>query len=105
MKAKIWQRRGCTMKRSLGKLSKRTRLLRKRSRTELTVSGRLKSFKLGDSVHLTPRGGKSMPHPRYRGRTGRVVGMRGSAYEVEITDMNAVKRLIIDGVHLTKVRV
>ena len=91
------------VKRSLGKLSKRSRLLRKRSRTSLTVSRRLKSFKVGDPVHLTHIHTKSMPHPRYRGRTGTVVGLQGSAYVVEITDMNAVKRLVVDGLHLTKV--
>ena len=92
------------MRRSLGKLSKRTRLLRKRSRSSLTVSHRLRPFKVGDRVHLTPISTRSMPHPRYRGRTGAVVGLQGSAYVVEITDYNAVKRLVIEGVHLTKVK-
>ena len=91
------------VRRSLGKLSKRSRLLRRRSRTSLSVSQRLKQLSVGDKVHLTHMPGRSMPHPRYRGRTGSVVGLRGSAYVVEIADHNMIKRLVIEGAHLTKV--
>ncbi|MDO8339202.1 MAG: hypothetical protein Q7T16_00940 [Candidatus Burarchaeum sp.] len=91
------------MRRSLGKLSKRTRLLRRRSRTSLSVSQRLKQLAVGDEVHLTHMTSRSMPHPRYRGRTGTIVGKQGSAYLVRIADHNMIKRLVIEGVHLTKV--
>ena len=91
------------MKRSLGKLSKRSRLLRRRSRTSLSVSRRLKQLAVGDKVHLTHMTSRSMPHPRYRGRTGTIVGKQGSAYLVEVGDYNMTKTLVIEGVHLTKV--
>ncbi|VVC03461.1 50S ribosomal protein L21e [Candidatus Burarchaeum australiense] len=91
------------MKRSLGRLSKRSRLLRKRSRTTLTVSRKLKVLNVGDRVHITQASSRSMPHPRYRGKTGMIIGLRGSSYLVEVADHNMVKRLVIDGVDLTKV--
>ena len=91
------------MRRSLGKLSKRSRLLRRRSRTSLSVSQRLKVLAVGDKVHLTHISTRSMPHPRYRGRTGTIVGKQGGAYIIEVGDYNATKRLVIEGVHLTKV--
>ena len=91
------------MRRSLGKLSKRSRLLRRRSRTSLSVSQRLKVLAVGDKVHLTHISTRSMPHPRYRGRTGTIVGKQGGAYIIEVGDYNATKRLVIEGVHLPKV--
>jgi len=43
---------------------------------------------------------RGMPHPRYQGRTGIVVGYRGSAAEVEIGKGKNAKRLIVHPVHL-----
>ncbi|MEM3030777.1 MAG: 50S ribosomal protein L21e [Candidatus Micrarchaeia archaeon] len=93
------------MKRSLGKLSKRSRLLRRRaSARRLGTSALLRRFAQGERVAIQARGGHAgMPHPRYRGRTGRVVGMQGSAYIVEIQDGGAAKRLVVPGVHLVRV--
>jgi len=93
------------MKRSLGKLSKRSRLLRRRAGARrLGVGALLKKFMDGAEVSIQPVLGYSgMPHPRYRGRTGRIIGMMGNAYIVEIADGRAVKRLTIPGVHLRRV--
>jgi len=92
------------MKRSLGKLSKRSRLLRRRTRVVASVASAMEQFADGQRVHVTPISNRSMPHPRYRGRTGVVVGKRGGAYVVELNDFNAVKRLVIDGAHLTRAK-
>ena len=62
-----------------------------------------KLWAVGDKVHLTHISTRSMPHPRYRGRTGTIVGKQGGAYIIEVGDYNATKRLVIEGVHLTKV--
>lgn len=89
------------VKRSLGKLSKRTRLLRKKTRTKLSVGRIMREFNEGDRVSLDyVAGQQGMPHPRYRGRSGVIVGKRGNAYIVEIRDMTAIKHLIVPGVHL-----
>ncbi|MEM4389325.1 MAG: 50S ribosomal protein L21e [Candidatus Micrarchaeia archaeon] len=93
------------MKRSLGKLSKRSRLLGRRARARrLGTSALLKKFAQGERVAIQLRSDyPGMPHPRYRGRTGLVVGMQGDAYIVEIQDGRGVKRLTVPGVHLVKV--
>jgi large subunit ribosomal protein L21e len=89
------------MRRSLGKMSKRSRLLRRKSK--LGATKLLQNFELGDIVHIDLQTGYSgMPHPRYRGRSGSIVGKRGEAYVVEIQVMRAKKRLTIPAVHLRK---
>ncbi|MCX6778277.1 MAG: 50S ribosomal protein L21e [Candidatus Micrarchaeota archaeon] len=89
------------VKRSLGQLSKRTRLLRRKTRTKLSVGRIMREFNEGDRVSLDyVANQRGMPHPRYRGRSGVIVGKRGKAYIVEIRDMTAVKHLVVPGVHL-----
>ena len=88
------------MRRSLGKMSKRSRSLGHAAR-KLTVPGLISSFKVGQTVCIDPQSKYSgMPHPRYRGKTGIITETRGKAYVVKINDMNAVKNLIIPPVHL-----
>ncbi|MCX8175452.1 MAG: 50S ribosomal protein L21e [Candidatus Micrarchaeota archaeon] len=88
------------MRRSLGKMSKKTRALGAALR-KLTVSGLVSSFKVGDVVCIDPQSKYSgMPHPRYRGRTGAIVDTRGKSYVVRIRDMGMEKELIVPPVHL-----
>ncbi|MCX6775897.1 MAG: 50S ribosomal protein L21e [Candidatus Micrarchaeota archaeon] len=92
------------MKRSKGKFSKRTRLLRKRARKgTLPMRRLLSSFSIGDKVciNLAPSQ-EGLPHPRYRGRHGIIVSMRGKAYMVEVKVGNSKKKIIIPGLHLKK---
>jgi len=88
------------MRRSLGKMSKRSRLLGM-SKRKLTIPGLISGYSIGDCVAIDSQSKYSgMPHPRYRGRTGIIVAQRGKSYVVEISDMNATKQLIIPPVHL-----
>ncbi|VVC00732.1 50S ribosomal protein L21e [uncultured archaeon] len=88
------------MRRSLGKMSKKSRALGQAAR-KLTVPGLISGFKVGDCVSIDSQSKYSgMPHPRYRGRTGIITEQRGKAYVVEIRDGNMVKGLIIPPVHL-----
>lgn len=43
---------------------------------------------------------RGMPHRRYHGRTGTIVGVRGRCYEVEVKIGNSKKLLIIGKEHL-----
>ena len=43
---------------------------------------------------------RGMPHRRYHGRTGVIIGKRGRCYEVEVKLGNAKKMLIIGKEHL-----
>ena len=93
------------MKRSRGKMSKRSRLLRKRvSKPKLGITKLVKTFNEGDKVHISIKSGhfEGMPHPKYRGKLGIVVGARGKSYVVEIMDYAKKKQLILPAVHLEK---
>jgi len=43
---------------------------------------------------------RGMPHRRYHGKTGAIVGVRGRCYEVEVKLGNSTKMLIIGKEHL-----
>ncbi len=88
-------------KRSRGKLSKRSRLLRKKNRVGVTIGAIIREFKNGARVSIDPKSGHSgMPHPRYRGLTGIVVGKRGNACVVKVGVGDSEKELTIPPVHL-----
>jgi large subunit ribosomal protein L21e len=86
--------------------------MRKKSRDKLsrTVRARGKSsvvraiqeFDAGAMVHviIDPSIHKGMPHPRFHGKTGEVVGKRGRAFVLKVTDGNATKTLITLPEHL-----
>jgi large subunit ribosomal protein L21e len=41
-----------------------------------------------------------MPHPRFKGKTGRIIEKRGKSYIVQILDGNKAKKLIARPEHL-----
>jgi large subunit ribosomal protein L21e len=86
--------------------------MRKKSRDKLsrTVRARGKSsvvraiqeFQTGAMVHviIDPSIHKGMPHPRFHGKTGEVIGKRGRAFVLKVTDGDATKTLITLPEHL-----
>lgn len=62
----------------------------------------LQEFEIGQRViiDIEPASQKGMPHPRYQGRSGTVVGKRGRAYLVQIRDGSILKTLISRPEHL-----
>jgi large subunit ribosomal protein L21e len=62
----------------------------------------IQEFEAGAKVHvlIDPSIHKGMPHPRFHGKTGEVVGKRGRAFVLKITDGNATKTLITLPEHL-----
>jgi len=85
---------------------------RRKSRYKLTktvrekglspVSRAIQEFEVGEMVHidLDPSVQKGMPHPKFQGQTGRVVGHRGRAYLLEVRDGNLIKEIIAFPEHL-----
>ncbi|MMZ69143.1 50S ribosomal protein L21e [compost metagenome] len=59
-------------------------------------------YKPGDKVHIVvnPAIHKGMPHRRYHGKTGTIIGKRGKAYIVKITLGDKEKTLFIRPEHL-----
>jgi large subunit ribosomal protein L21e len=79
------------------------RKLRKRVRERgLRIRRVLQEFEVGQTVHIEIDSSvqKGMPHPRFHGRTGKVIGQRGRAYLVQIRDGGKYKTLIVRPEHL-----
>lgn len=74
------------------------------TRGKVSMTRHLQEFSLGDRVNLTlePSIHKGMFNPRFQGKNGKIVGMQGKCYQVEIKDISKKKRLVIHPVHLTK---
>ncbi len=62
----------------------------------------LRTFETGARVivRLEASDPRGMPHPRYQGRVGVVVGRVGRAFRIEFLDGNKRKQLIANAVHL-----
>jgi large subunit ribosomal protein L21e len=78
------------------------KLIREKGKISLTRF--FQKFKEGDSVavarELSTKIGYSK---RIQGRTGKVIGKRGSAYEIEISDLGKPKRYLIKPIHLKRI--
>ena len=92
-------------RRSQGLFAGKTRhLARHHKPSTLSVHESIKGFAPGDTVAIVPKGSvKNIPHPRYKGKVGKVIEKRGSAYVVELKIMSATKRLVVPVLHLKKV--
>ena len=73
-----------------------------RSRGVLPVTRVIQKFEIGQKVHIVcePSVQKGMPHHRFHGKTGSVIGQRGRAWLVEIRDGNKNKMVISRPQHL-----
>ncbi len=94
------------VKRSKGIRSSTRGVLRwhPRLRGKVPITHNMRVFALGERAHvlMDPRVHGGMPHRRYQGRTGVVIGHRGDAVELEITDGGKRKMLVIRPEHLTR---
>jgi len=66
----------------------------------------IQEFQAGDRVHviIDPSKHKGMPHPRFHGKTGEVIGKRGRAFILKVRDGDATKTVIVPPDHLTAQR-
>ncbi|MDH7593247.1 MAG: 50S ribosomal protein L21e [Methanomicrobiales archaeon] len=84
---------------------KKTRyLLQKplRQRGLFPVTRLIQRFEVGQKVHviIDPSVHKGMPHRRFHGRTGTIVGQRGRAWVLEVPDGDSKKIVIARPQHL-----
>lgn len=70
------------------------------------VSRAIQEFEIGQAVHikLDPSVQRGMANPKFHGRTGKVIGLRGRAYILEVADGNAKKQVILYPEHLQSQR-
>lgn len=96
------------MRKSKGYRSKTRRLLRKspRERGKMQLSKLLHEYQPGNSVvvKIDPSVQKGMPHRRYHGKVGKIVGLRGKSYIVSVTQGDSVKEIIVRPEHLEPYR-
>lgn len=76
--------------------------LTKRPGRSNPITKKIQKFEKDDLVHIIidPTVHKGQPHPRFHGKTGKVVDVRGQAYIVALNDGNKAKKLIIRPQHL-----
>ena len=75
-----------------------------RHRGKTSIRSVLQTFGDDDrvAIRINPHY-QSIPHPRFNGRTGTVVGSQGRAYYVEIIDGEKRKRILVSPEHLRRV--
>lgn len=73
-----------------------------RDRGKSPLSRLLYEYRPGDRIiiDIDPSVHKGMPHRRYQGRVGVVIGKRGKAYEIEVSQGDATKMIIVRPEHL-----
>lgn len=77
-----------------------------RQKGKISFSRYFQEFKPGDSVAVVKELGVIFGYSsRIQGRTGKVIEKRGSAYHVEINDLNKPKHYMLKPVHLKKIGV
>jgi large subunit ribosomal protein L21e len=76
-----------------------------RDRGKPKIRKYLQDFKENESVSIViDPSYQAIPHPRFQGRTGKIVSRQGRAYCLEIKDGGKTKNIIVTPEHLTKSR-
>lgn len=71
---------------------------------KISLTRFFQKFKAGDAVAVVRELGVNLSYSkRIQGKTGKVLGQRGKAYEIEVKDMNKPKRYLIKPIHLKKI--
>jgi large subunit ribosomal protein L21e len=89
-------------KKSRGFRAKTRRKLKQRPDVRPSIMKFLREFDLGQQVVLLPEPSshRGMPHPRFKGKSGKIIDKRGKAYIVQFTDGNKIKKVIVRPEHL-----
>ena len=92
------------MKRSRGFKSKSRKKMTKTVRPGRSnpITKKLQRFEKDDLVHIIidPSIHRGQPHPRFHGKTAKVIGEKGHAYILGLNDGNKYKELIVRPDHL-----
>jgi large subunit ribosomal protein L21e len=75
-----------------------------RTKGKFSFSRYFQKFKPGDSVAVVKELSITFGYGnKVQGRTGKVISKRGSAYEVQIKDLNKPKTYLIKPIHLKRI--
>ena len=95
-------------------MAKRLGSIRRKSRHKLMKSSRQKGklsitryfqeLNEGDVVCLQAESSiqSGMYHPRFHGKTGKVISQKGECYYIKINDLGKEKTLVVHPIHLKK---
>jgi len=66
------------------------------------VTSIIQEFEEGQKVHIVVDSSvqKGMPHRRFHGRTGQIIGKQGRAWVLEINDGRSIKTVVARPQHL-----
>jgi len=75
-----------------------------RQKGKISLSRYFQTFSIGDRVSLNaePAVQKGFYHPRFFGKSGIIIGMKGACYQIQIQDGGKEKSVIAHPVHLRK---
>ncbi len=75
-----------------------------RERGKLSLARYFQKFNENEVVMLKaePSVQRGMYFPRYHGKSGKIIGMKGKCYQVRIQDGGKQKTLVVHPVHLAK---
>ena len=86
------------VQKSYGKMRRTRHKLKSHGKPGLTAY--LRKFSVGDSVHIDFVSSSPIQHPRFQGKTGRVVEKRGRNYVIAITDGSKSKQIFVRPEHI-----
>ena len=87
------------VQKSYGKMRGTRRKLK--SKKKLSINRYLTEFKKDDIVHISIVPSSKFQHPKFNGRTGKIIEKRGNAYVIKVKDGNAYKTIFLKPEHLT----
>jgi len=74
-----------------------------RDRGKIRIRKYLQEFKENDRVSISiDPSYQSIPHPRFQGLSGIVIGNQGRSYYVKIKDGNKTKKILVSPEHLSR---
>ncbi|MBI2579941.1 MAG: 50S ribosomal protein L21e [Candidatus Aenigmarchaeota archaeon] len=71
---------------------------------KLAITSYIKKFSVDEKVHVNLVPSSPFRHPRFHGKTGRIVERRGNSYGVEINDSGKLKTVFLRPEHLKVAR-
>jgi large subunit ribosomal protein L21e len=75
-----------------------------REKSTIPITRAMQAFEKGETVHVVIDSAyqKGAPHPKWHGKTGKIIEGRGRAYLVGIKDQKSEKTIIASPIHLKK---
>jgi large subunit ribosomal protein L21e len=76
-----------------------------RDKGKVNIKKYMRDFSENDrvAINIDPTY-QNIPHPRFQGRSGKVVGKQGRAYFIEIFDGSMEKKILVNPEHLNALR-